>query len=324
VQNDINGNNEKGKIYKPGQHFVLRFDFSQIGAPPDLDEANENLVVALNSSFQEFYKTYATYLGEDFTSLCGNIDSKRPSESLRNCNGLVQDALREQKNEELAGVQGIYLLVDEYDAFPNNYLDPPNTIEPRKTIWEDTAVERTFRSFWAMVKSLGSNTIRRAFITGISPLSLSGLGSAFNVMRNLSFDEDVAGLCGLKNSDLKRALEEISKHDEHDEHDKHDEYLSVMTKFFNGYHFCMHKTVETVYNTETCLAYLQSVVERKTPEAQNPPNSEVSEIFLRRFATSAPVIADLGKAVEYDEKGNFVPLTYDELRQEFTLADLVC
>src|SRR4051812_16602242 len=46
--------------------------FPKIGSPPDLDQANTNLVVALNSSIQEFYKTYATYLGEDFTSLCGN------------------------------------------------------------------------------------------------------------------------------------------------------------------------------------------------------------------------------------------------------------
>ena len=43
--------------------------------------------------------------------------------------------------------------------------------------------------------------------------------------------------------------------------DKHNEHLSKMTKSFNGYHFCRNKKVETVYNTETCLAYLQSVVD---------------------------------------------------------------
>ena len=324
MQNDINGNNEKKNIYKPGQYFVLRFDFSRIGAPPDLEKANQNLIVALNSSFRDFYETYATYLGEDVADLCREIEREDPSLSLENCARLVQNALREQKNEELAGVKGIYLLVDEYDAFPNNYIVPPNTIEPRKTAWEDTAVGESFRSFWSMVKSLGENTIRRAFITGISPLSLSGVGSAFNVARNLSFDEDLAGLCGLKRSDLKKALEEICKHDKHDKHMLVDNHLAVMTKSFNGFHFCMYKMVETVYNTETCLAYLQCIVEGKIPEAENPQNSEVSEIFLRRFATSAPVMADLEKAVEYDENGNFASLAYDELKTEFTLADLVC
>jgi hypothetical protein len=106
VQKDI----EEEKC-KPGQYFVLTFDFSTITTSPDLVEANQNLIDALNSSFRKFYKTYATYLGEDFSGLCGNIDSKRPSESLRNCNELVQDALsRKQDNEELDGVQGIYQL----------------------------------------------------------------------------------------------------------------------------------------------------------------------------------------------------------------------
>jgi hypothetical protein len=315
VQKDINGRNEKKKIYAPGQYFVLRFDFSRVAAPLDLDEANQNMIEFLNSSIEHFYRTYAAYLGRDAAELCQKIRSGKPNRSLENCAQLVHDALLEQKNEELAGVQGIYLLVDEYDAFPNNYFNSPNTTESRKTILEDTDVERTLRSFWSMVKSLSFDTIKRIFITGISPLSLSDLGSGLNITRNLSFDEDLAGLCGLKCSELKGALERISKPDKH---------LSIMTKFFNGYHFCWDKTVETVYNTETCLAYLQSVVEGKKPKAQNPQNSEVSQIFLRRCATSAPVIADMEKAVQYDIYGNFTPFAYGEVKEEFTLADLVC
>jgi hypothetical protein len=66
VQKDI-----EGKKCKPGQYFVLRFDFSTIQASPDLAEANRSLIVALNFSFRKFYETYARYLGEDFTLLCG-------------------------------------------------------------------------------------------------------------------------------------------------------------------------------------------------------------------------------------------------------------
>jgi len=36
---------------------------------------------------------------------------------------------------------------------------------------------------------------QRLFIMGISPLSLSGAGSGFNVARNLSFDKNLAELC---------------------------------------------------------------------------------------------------------------------------------
>jgi hypothetical protein len=324
VQNDIDGNNENGKKYKPGQYFVLRFDFSTIHCSPDLAEADRNLIKSLNEGIKEFYQTYATHLGEDVTSLCGNIDSEDPSLSLQRCNRLVQRVLsraREQKNGPLAGVQGIYLLVDEYDAFTNNYLESPNTVEPHKIIWNGTKVGYTFRSFWSTVKSLCSQGIQRVFITGISPLSLSGVGSGFNVARNLSFHPHLAGLCGLTSSDLEKVLEEICKDDKHD---KHDEHLSEMTKSFNGYHFCRNKKVETVYNTETCLAYLQSIIDGGDLETKNPPNSEVAKQFLETFATSASVITDFEKALQYDKNGNFVPLEYDLWKQEFTLRDLVC
>ena len=115
MQNDIDGNNEKGQRYKPGQYFVLKFDFSTIQYSPDHAETNRNLIMALNSSFQHFYETYAAYLDEDVTSLCGNIDSSLPSLSLQNCCWSVQRALsraREQKNSPLTDVQGIYLLAD--------------------------------------------------------------------------------------------------------------------------------------------------------------------------------------------------------------------
>ena len=329
MQNDIDGKNKKGKKYNPGRYFVLKFDFSPIQASPDLAEANRNLIKSLNFSFEDFYETYATYLDDDAASLCGNIDSEDPSISLRKCNRLVQRALsraRKQENEQLAGVQGIYLLVDEYDAFTNNYLQPPNIGigEPHKITWDGTAVGETFRSFWSIVKLLYTQGIQRVFITGISPLSLSGVGSAFNIARNLSFHQDLAGLCGLTSSDLEAALKEIGEDDKHDEDAKPDKHLSEMTKCFHGYHFCRKKRVETVYNTETCLAYLQSIVDGGDEETQDPPNSEVASKFLEKFATSASVIADFEKALEYDKNGDFVPLEYDRLKTEITLRELVC
>ena len=304
----------------PGQYFVLKLDFSKIDPSSDLTEAHETLVQFLNSSLETFYRTYAAYLGED----CGNIDREQPNLSLRRCAESVRYAIKQ--DERLDGIKGIYVLVDEYDAFTNCYLEPlkitggPKAIEGSKIAWEDTKVGRTFKSFWATIKSLCTKGfIQRTFITGVSPLSLSSIGSAFNVSRNLSFHRDLAGLCGLTRSDLEDALKGIPE-----EAKTKPGFLSEMTKFFNGYHFCKDETVETVYNTETCLAYLQRRMERIVPETKDPENSEVSELFLRRFAASAPVIRDFEKALACDDEGAFEALKYDEFKSEFTLRDLVC
>jgi hypothetical protein len=141
------------------------------------------------------------------------------------------------------------LLVDEYDTFSNDYLDP------NSTTWEGTVVERTFKSFWSTVKSLldTENGISRVFITGISPLSLTDVGREFNVAKNLSFLREMAGLCGLTRADIEASLREICGSD----HEAYQKHLSTMTKCLDGYHFCDKEKVETVYNTQTCLDFLQ-------------------------------------------------------------------
>ncbi len=303
----------------PGQYLVLTFDFSEIRSNPDLTEANKTLVVFLNSCIETFYETYAAYLGES----CGNINSEEPNVSLRKCVQLVQHAI--EHDERLDGIKGIYVLVDEYDSFPNKYLEPPNlggakATEGPKISWENTAVEGTFTSFWATIKALcAKDFIQRIFITGISPLSLSSLGSAFNISRNLSFHRDLSGLCGLTYADLKDALKGI-----YEDPKDNDNFLSEMTKSFNGFHFCKDQRVGTVYNTETCLAYLQCRIEGVKPETIDPENSEVSELFLRRFAAAAPLISDFEEVLKRDDKGDFKTLKYQRFKSEFTLRDLVC
>ena len=146
-------------------------------------------------------------------------------------------------------VPQIYLFVDEYDAFSNDYF------ELNITSLEGTEAALTFKSFWSMVKFLlgSTNGISRVFITGISPLSINGIGNEFNVARNISFHKNVAGLCGLTHEDIEAALNEVCGLDT----EACENHLSALTKSFNGYYFCRQTKVEKVYNTETCLSYIQ-------------------------------------------------------------------
>ena len=358
MQNDI----DQGKV-NPGKFFVLKFDFSQINSSPDLTDANEKLISSLNCSVEKFYRTYAAYLGGNLAALCQSIDCKDPNVSVRRCIDSVQYAIDNDK--QFADIEGVYMLVDEYDAFPNNYLPKLISAEGQNIVWEETAPGRTFKSFWTTIKSLG-NTITRAFITGISPLSIANIGSAYNVSDNVSFDPELAGLCGLNNVDLQDALKNVCRDgldndapknicdgfnlddfnlddlDFDDDIDLDDDldhvapknvcrdglnrnkFLQEMTLCFNGYHFCMEKAVETVYNTQTCLVYLQRRMDGREPETRDPPNSDVSEEFLRIFAASGTAITDFEMAIQRDESGHFIPLKYSQFGTEFVLQNLVC
>src|SRR4051812_2527573 len=97
----------------------------------------------------------------------------------------------------------IYLLADEYDAYSNQYLkiDDPNAWNVLHN------AESLLKDFWATVKShMGRQMVYKCFITGVLPLSLADVTSGFNIATNVSGDEDLAGLCGLSNGDIRSAL----------------------------------------------------------------------------------------------------------------------
>lgn len=134
----------------------------------------------------------------------------------------------------------------------------------------------------------------------------------------MSFDRELAGFCGLTYPELEEALKGI-----YNDPQAYGGFLSEMTNCFNGYHFCRDETVETTFNTETCLAYLQCRIQRSTPRVRDSENSEVSECFLKRYVALA-LGTEFEKALEYDEKEGFKPFEYDRFRTELTLRDLVC
>ena len=60
------------------------------------------------------------------------------------------------------------------------------------------------------------------------------------------------------------------------------------------------------------------------PEFENPPHSEVSESFLRKFASSPSAISDFQRALLPDEEDDVFPsIPYEGVMEEFKLADLV-
>lgn len=220
-------------------------------------EDSQFLKNSIAQSLQTFYDTYSPYLGEDANKLSRDISPEKPVVNLRNCVRLVQKVLsngQNNRNEQLVGVQGIYLLVDEYNTFSDRPCD-----------WE---VDRVFRSFWSAIKSLLSvpNGIQKAFITDTVPLAFAHTGGRFDVATNLASNEDVAGLCGLTRADIEAALEKLCGSDI----DAYKKHLQDMTTYLKEDHFCNQKTLETIYNTDMCLAYLQRLIQGTIPEARHP------------------------------------------------------
>ena len=149
----------------------------------------------------------------------------------------------------IANTIQIYVLIDECDTFSNAH------IEPTSPDWSAGYPAETIKSIYSTMKACtGPLQLVRYFITGVSPVALSFVSSGFNIQRNISFKASLSGLCGLTREDVKAAQGELPSHDSFDSVEKE---LSHLTDFVNGYHFCAHNKVDTVFNTTNCMEYFR-------------------------------------------------------------------
>ena len=80
-------------IVTPGTYIVLKFDFSQVLRSPNLNETNEKLNGNITQSFEDFYTTYSTYLGENEEELYKNIVPGDPARSMVKCVKWIRNVL---------------------------------------------------------------------------------------------------------------------------------------------------------------------------------------------------------------------------------------
>ncbi|KAG0020179.1 hypothetical protein BGZ80_004652, partial [Entomortierella chlamydospora] len=211
------------KRVSPGQYFVLQPDFSAATRTPDRDDAWHNLSVMLNESIKQFYRTYEPYLRESADYLIEKFIQSDP-------------------------------VANEYDSFSYEYLASVDSVQwkpPRKP-----SPSGLLRGFWALVKSeLDDRKIAKCYMAGVSPQSMDGDTSGFNVDHSVSWDEDPAGLCGLTEADVTAtlAMEQVCRSTV--EAGKH---LETMRDHYSGFNFVPDEQGPLAYDTNTCLEYLQA------------------------------------------------------------------
>ncbi|KAG0336155.1 hypothetical protein BG000_006872 [Podila horticola] len=245
---DVDRDVGSGKV-SPGQYLVLAFDFSKVNRSSNLETEEESLGGMINNAIEAFYQRYAPYLGHKSSEelIKEKISSSDPVKSLGrivNLVGEVLDAVTE-RDDPLNGVK------DEYDALSNEFLDPD---DPRP--WEQlrTGPNSLLKGFWAAVKgNLGSRSIVKCFITGVSPLSMTDHTGGFNVATYMTWREEMSGLCGLTAEDVLSALRLPNVYKSEYDVQNH---FGIMKNNYDGYSFV--EEAQHVFNTNTCLEYLQA------------------------------------------------------------------
>ncbi len=216
---------------------ILFFEFSGINIDSGMDIIYDGFRANIQSAINRYFKNYGY---EKYTKELKKI--KSPSNLMKYFFDTIED-------------NNIYVLIDEYDHFANAIL-----AYSMQDFLQIVGKGGFVRSFYEVLKSATySGVVKKMFITGVTPITLDSLSSGFNIVSNISNEEDFNEMAGFTQEEVDYSLEEsifkacldIDK----------DELLEKIKTWYNGYLF-NEKANSRVYNS-TLINYFISKYDYK-------------------------------------------------------------
>ena len=294
-------------------YLVLYLNFSGISG--ELHNYRQGLDAHCNTSFDYFCDIYAEYL------------PKGIKEVLNEKAGAVEQLDYLYHQCELAGQQ-IYLFIDEYDHFTNAILSDAESIH-RYT--EETHKEGYLRAFFNRVKAGTYSSIKRCFITGVSPVTMDDLTSGFNIGTNYSLTPKFNAMMGFTEDEVREMLTYYSTKAPF--HHTVDELIELMKPWYDNYCFAQECYDQpTLYNSNMVLYFVKNYIDNNGKAPRNMIESNIRidyeklRMLIRKdkeFAHDASIIQTLVSqgyitgelkdgfpAANIVESDNFVSLLY--------------
>mgnify|MGYP005921278773 FL=1 len=264
-------------------YLVLYLNFSGISG--ELHNYRQGLDAHCNTSFDYFCDIYAEYL------------PKGIKEVLNEKAGAVGQLDYLYHQCELAGQQ-IYLFIDEYDHFTNAILSDAESIH-RYT--EETHKEGYLRAFFNRVKAGTYSSIKRCFITGVSPVTMDDLTSGFNIGTNYSLTPKFNAMMGFTEDEVREMLTYYSTKAPF--HHTVDELIELMKPWYDNYCFAQECYDQpTLYNSNMVLYFVKNYIDNNGKAPRNMIESNIRidyeklRMLIRKdkeFAHDASIIQTL-------------------------------
>ncbi|WP_455666244.1 AAA family ATPase [Phocaeicola sp.] len=263
-------------------YLVLYLNFSGISG--GLHDYREGLDAHCQTRFDFFCEVYADYLPQGIRE---RLDEK--AGAVNQLDYLVSEC-------ERAG-QNIYLFIDEYDHFTNAILSDAGSLN-RYT--EETHKEGYLRAFFNKVKAGTYSSIKRCFITGVSPVTMDDLTSGFNIGTNYSLSPEFNEMMGFNESEVRQMLEYYSTNSPFNH--TVDQLIAIMKPWYDNYCFaeeCYGQA--TMYNSNMVLYFVMNyILYGKQPRNMIESNIRIDYEKLRmlirkdkEFAHDASIIQTL-------------------------------
>ena len=222
-------------------YLIIYLNFAVVNA--ELNSYRQSLDAHCNTEFNFFCDVYAQYLPEGIKE-----EMNKKKGAVEQLNYLYKECIKTN--------QQIYLFIDEYDHFTNKILSEPSCLEDYKSETHGTGY---LRSFFDTVKAGTYSTIKRCFVTGVSPVTMDDLTSGFNIGTNYSLSPEFNEMTGFNEEEVRAMLDYYATTCQF--HHSTDELIEAMKPWYDNYCFSEKSYGgTTMYNSNMVLYFVDNYI----------------------------------------------------------------
>ena len=225
-------------------YLIIYLNFAVVNA--ELNSYRQSLDAHCNTEFNFFCDVYAQYLPEGIKE-----EMNKKKGAIEQLDYLYKECIKTN--------QQIYLFIDEYDHFTNKILSEPSCLEDYKS---ETYGTGYLRSFFDTVKAGTYSTIKRCFVTGVSPVTMDDLTSGFNIGTNYSLSPEFNEMTGFNEEEVRAMLDYYATTCQF--HHSTDELIEAMKPWYDNYCFAEQSYGgTTMYNSNMVLYFVDNYIRNR-------------------------------------------------------------
>ncbi len=266
------GHTDIGKNPTPwhNRFMILSLDFSIIDPSGKIEDIRHRFCQQCNISLRSILWRYKKYFGDTI-----EIDlNEDVSINLKNILTMIHSF----------DLPRLYVIIDEYDNFTNQLIT-----SHQDTLYRELTADNSFlKNFFKTLKNgTKDGTIARTFITGILPITIDDLASAYNIAEFITLEEKFETMMGFTLRETGKLLDEVYRDYEIDPTTRQ-LIIEVITANYNGYRIVDPKG-EGLFNSTILMYFLKKFTEYKQiPKYLIDVNLKTDISWVKRLTASNP------------------------------------
>ena len=247
-------------------YLILSFNFS--GVNPELIDVKSSFEEHCSKCLNTFNNRYRSLMGDEYGEL---YPHNHPVESK------IEFVARYCQEKNLS----IYLFIDEYDNFTNTILSQHGTLK-YSDITHGNGFLRLFFNKIKLATTDKNASLKKIFITGVSPVTLDDVTSGFNIAKNITNDSKFNSIVGFAEIEVITLINHYKEAGLVNE--PIENLLEVMREWYNNYCFAEKSVTERMYNSDMVLYFISCYLqENEIPKVLIDNNIKIDYGKLRHL-----------------------------------------